>query len=393
MSRFFGALRSRSGADAVRRLAKMQARDGVDGMLNVVKVRRGRRYVKATIGIFLTGGFLTYAFAIAATEAGFFDGSENVFIPLPLTTKMVKQPPYRGSDPEWIEFIRVSKDKELQTAVREKLAAIVLREASHAANILRHAGGGPFSPRRYWMDIDYPYMPPPLYLQSGLSFTPEGKPTIRPRVVERSYSKFMEQTLWPSAVASSVWTIGWASVKMKFNSMAEYLGFESSEPNKQPRTTRNNPRVQAMFEKWAENEKRKDLATRQPDQVRNSDVVSRLPDKVGTSTQSPAGAGKSSPGSDEAKKPMALSLASAHMSVHATLQAVKEKYQRWRRPLLNFPPRGSIMVSGLVELEGPKAWLTFDVIGWFNPKTNNYDMNCLHVSLRRVQKKQQSPAR
>jgi hypothetical protein len=41
-----------------------------------------------------------------------------IFIPFPGTTKQLKPKPYRGSDPEWQEFIKFSKDQKLAQRVR-----------------------------------------------------------------------------------------------------------------------------------------------------------------------------------------------------------------------------------------------------------------------------------
>ena len=41
-----------------------------------------------------------------------------MFIPFPGTTKQLKPKPYRGSDPEWQEFIKFSKDQKLAQRVR-----------------------------------------------------------------------------------------------------------------------------------------------------------------------------------------------------------------------------------------------------------------------------------
>lgn len=40
------------------------------------------------------------------------------FIPFPGTTKQLKPVPYKGSDPEWQEFIKFSKDQNLAKQVR-----------------------------------------------------------------------------------------------------------------------------------------------------------------------------------------------------------------------------------------------------------------------------------
>jgi hypothetical protein len=42
----------------------------------------------------------------------------SFFIPFPGTTKQLEPKPYRGSDPEWQEFIKFSKDQALAKRVR-----------------------------------------------------------------------------------------------------------------------------------------------------------------------------------------------------------------------------------------------------------------------------------
>ena len=41
-----------------------------------------------------------------------------LFIPFPGTTKQLKPVPYRGSDPEWQEYIKFSQDQKLAKRVR-----------------------------------------------------------------------------------------------------------------------------------------------------------------------------------------------------------------------------------------------------------------------------------
>lgn len=43
-----------------------------------------------------------------------------LFLPFPFTTKEVRQPPYKGSDPEWATFIAVNKDQQLQKDIKSK---------------------------------------------------------------------------------------------------------------------------------------------------------------------------------------------------------------------------------------------------------------------------------
>lgn len=41
-----------------------------------------------------------------------------LFLPFPFTTEEVKQPPYRGSDPEWEMFVKVNQDTKLQKEIK-----------------------------------------------------------------------------------------------------------------------------------------------------------------------------------------------------------------------------------------------------------------------------------
>jgi hypothetical protein len=41
-----------------------------------------------------------------------------LFLPFPFTTKEVKQPLYRGSDPEWETFVKVNQDTKLQKEIK-----------------------------------------------------------------------------------------------------------------------------------------------------------------------------------------------------------------------------------------------------------------------------------
>jgi hypothetical protein len=49
------------------------------------------------------------------------EDEDPLFIPFPGTTKQKKPEPYRGSDPEWQEFIKFSKDQALAKSVRGEL--------------------------------------------------------------------------------------------------------------------------------------------------------------------------------------------------------------------------------------------------------------------------------
>lgn len=71
--------------------------------------------------------------------------------------------------------------------------------------------------------------------------------------------------------------------------------------------------------------------------------------------------------------------------------AFKAKMAQTWRPAANYPPRGSIIISGFVELESPKAWIVFDVRAAWDPKTKEFDPRSLYLRTRRLQMRKQAP--
>lgn len=108
-----------------------------------------------------------------------------LFLPFPFMTKLVAQPPYKGSDPEWSTFVAVSRDQQIQKDIKRTLPTCsyspALRSwntAGGLAETIRSAaaknpqyakalGGQNIIIRKYWLDILYPPKPPPKHYMSG----------------------------------------------------------------------------------------------------------------------------------------------------------------------------------------------------------------------------------
>jgi hypothetical protein len=74
-------------------------------------------------------------------------------------------------------------------------------------------------------------------------------------------------------------------------------------------------------------------------------------------------------------------------------KALKQRFVKTWKPKPEVPPRGSIAVSGLIELETAKSYVVIDVIAWWNPKTRSYHDKSMVMRLRRAQMKNQKPFR
>ncbi|KAE8390662.1 hypothetical protein BDV23DRAFT_154598 [Aspergillus alliaceus] len=98
--------------------------------------------------------------------------SDTVFIPLGLP-RLRKGELYAASDPEWQEFVKVSRDREKLQLLRDELASIVQKDASQS-KILSRVLGGPLTVTGFWLVHHFPSRAPPDYRRSGLEFADSG---------------------------------------------------------------------------------------------------------------------------------------------------------------------------------------------------------------------------
>ena len=87
----------------------------------------------------------------------------------------------------------------------------------------------------------------------------------------------------------------------------------------------------------------------------------------------------------------AVKVAQEHTS--GPWQAFKQKLTQSWRPLRDYPPRGSISVSGVIELDTPRARITLDAFAWWDPQTEKFDSRSLVLHFRSIRPKTQNPMR
>ncbi|KAK3937507.1 hypothetical protein QBC46DRAFT_267321 [Diplogelasinospora grovesii] len=334
------------------------------------------------------------------------DELDSLFIPFPLTTRMLEPQPYSGSDPEWREFIKIAKNKELQTKIRQDIANIVLRASSNNP-IIKMRCGKDMKIRRHWMDIDYPYKAPPEYERSGILITETIEWATKP--VDSAIVKLTNRILWPQPLFLSVWAVGTAMMKQSMAGAARYLGFEVEEsasfPNgpvpgsPSPIPPTHSTEIQKALQRIRQQ------ATKRPEEVSDPSAMASAESAPSSGASSPTGkAAKGSEPSSTAAEDAAKSPQSSKekfpgeekvrsMIGSGPWHEFKKKYTQTWKPIRNDPPRGCVAVSGLVELETSKAWVVIDVFAWYNPKTKGFDERSMWMALRRLQYKQQSPMR
>ncbi|KAI1496982.1 hypothetical protein F5X99DRAFT_398393 [Biscogniauxia marginata] len=328
--------------------------------------------------------------------------SEPLFIPFPGTTKMVEPLPYRSTDPEWRTFIKISKDLDRVRAIQNDLAEMVRRAAATHPMFVQRCGKD-ITVGKHWLDVNYPYKPPPTFVRTGLEIDDDSI-SIAEQPVDSLVVFRLQRTLWPSALTISLWSFSGALMKQNALHVAKAFGYE-------PRT---NPfvGVQQTMDRTHQHSKkppsRPDSQTSSsspPTKTQAADGSPMSPvDKSSASSTTArdalgSGAGISGvlptiPNAEPGKPKSAKDIYMVKMTQEHTSgpwETFKRKLAETWRPLKDFPPRGSISVSGLVELHSPRAIITIDVNAWWDPKTETFHARSMNLRLKALRMRKQAP--
>lgn len=298
------------------------------------------------------------------------EDSQPFFIPFPLTTQQLAPQPYRGNSPEWAEFVKFSKDQQAAKRVREDLAQFVLSQATRHP-VLAMKCGKEMKLRRFWLDVDFPQMAPPEFVRSGLEITDDYIAWAQQPVDSLTVLR-QRQALWPTAMAASTWTFTKIMIEDHVKRIANAFGLSTNPP----------PSLEQVLAQHSQ-------------QMKNP-----IPSKDGTQPSLPPALDssksstkdKTSVDGEEGEMNQATK---AMMSLQAhfirPMMAFRAKFGQTWKPVKDFMPRGSILVTGLVEVDAPKAWLVFDVKAAWKPEEKEFDAQSMHIQLRRFQMKKQGP--
>ncbi|KAH8897985.1 hypothetical protein GQ53DRAFT_742795 [Thozetella sp. PMI_491] len=334
---------------------------------------------------------------------------EPFFIPLPFTTQQIDPIPYSGKDPEWQEFIKASKDKEFQQRIRQNLAGIVLNVASTSA-MLTARFGKDLKIRRSWMDVDYPYRPPPEFERAGILIDDEIK--LARQEVDPNIVTLTQRILYPTPLLWASMAFTTTLMKQNANDVAKMFGWEVKQapsifgPGTQPPGAHQQlPAQGSSVQKTLQ--RIREESTRRPEEVKDpAEMVARKTQTEDQQAEKTPGhsASNSSTRTDrpvvshsphEAVTTDRLSSLDRIRSLtgNGPWDAFKGTWAKKFKPTRPHPPRGSFLVSGLVELETSRATIVVDVAAWYNPATKRYDSKSMYLGVRRVQMKTQSPLR
>ncbi|KAI1752232.1 hypothetical protein F4782DRAFT_161494 [Xylaria castorea] len=323
---------------------------------------------------------------------------EPIFIPFPGLTQMIEPLPYRGEDPEWQAYIKVSQDRALLDSIRESLAEIARRAISKHP-VIRSKWGKDADIAKYWLDVQYPYKPPPTFVRQGLSFGGGDGITWAKQPVDTVAVFWTRQALWPSAISFSLWSFTSALMTQNAMNIAKFFGYEAqTDPLATMQQTIE--RIQQQIKK--QSGKPSAVSPPLPSQGRTGDGSTTSPfppvdERAAGSTRTPetmgtgAGVDNAPPTVPKAKDVYTIPTVPGHTS--GPWDSFRKSFIKKWHASPAYPPRGSIRVSGLVEIDTRRAIMTVDCIAWWDPQTKKFDEKTLALSVRAIRPRTQSPLR
>ncbi|KAF2675255.1 hypothetical protein BT63DRAFT_420471 [Microthyrium microscopicum] len=267
----------------------------------------------------------------------------NILLFLPVSwPKLGERTYYRGSDPEWQEYIKISKDKEKQKRVFAALVRYIRESMTEDPKIAHLMGKVDLDKGRHWLDVIFPPGPPRHYEQTGIAISDQYIALSVREVSEAEYHS-ISSLFNPTAAAKSVWSAMNQIVGPPADKIKALFGGESyTPPNNKPFGPPN--------QSGTPGPPMGPVGLFPPVAAPGNAPVPPTP-----------GAGLIGDSQEEALS------AEAAKQIAAKQAEMRKSFMRiFASPRTVDPPRGCIILSGLVECVGSRANATMDVVAAFD---------------------------
>lgn len=247
---------------------------------------------------------------------------------------------------------------------------------------------------------------PELTCCCSLQYDQQGwKWTERP--VDEKTAMRLERVLWPSALGWSIFAFAATCLQQNVREVQKHFGLQPSHQGSPsaPGGGATALSSAAKTEMQRTLHRLRQRTSRRPEEVQD-------PGALGSSQPVDGAGGASGPGANTAPtrpgnqarnapgvaRPGPKELFPGHAWIRSMIgpkpwEAFRMTLAQLWRPVVPHPPKGCVIVTGLVELETPRGWVIIDVLAGFDPTTRNYDGESLRLKVRRIQPRQQSPRR
>ncbi|KAF2468069.1 uncharacterized protein BDR25DRAFT_326858 [Lindgomyces ingoldianus] len=286
---------------------------------------------------------------------------------------------YRGSDPEWQEFIRMAQDRSRMQRIQLELVGIIRDLGSKRRDYIHRLGRIDTQAGTWWIEIKFPDGPPIEFERPGIEISDHLTYRWTTRPVDEFHHQRLNNLLFPKSVANSIYADSKKKAESSWIEFKNLIGWgnkktETKQTTKpqlltHPPTTPNNP---------------------EPQHAGQKSTPSPPPDSPSDSPSPPSPASETRPESSSQppsqKEPTASSTLDnpayerfglalpSPKTLTLDLSTFRQALQREWQPYKIQPPRGTFIVHGLVELMGERAKMTLDVTATYDPSMGKFTM-------------------
>ncbi|KAF2442161.1 hypothetical protein P171DRAFT_417105 [Karstenula rhodostoma CBS 690.94] len=279
---------------------------------------------------------------------------------------------YRGSDPEWQTFVRLAQDRPRVDKIRGELVTTVRDLATKNPRFTFLLGKIDPTKGSIWIEVKFPDGPPLEYERPGIQLTEDLTFRKATQMVDSLHHKKLANVLMPTAVANSVYSDMKMRLHASWLNLRKYAGFEVKQSP-----------VQNMFKGLPPSPGMPTPTTQTP--VAPSTPGAPAAADAEKQAQPPSPSLPTNPTLEK----LGLTLPDPGQAPTMNLAYFRLMLMKYRKPMAIEPPRGTFLVTGLVEIIGEKAKMTLDVTAVYDPNMAKYVM--LNSRARSMTKYKQQP--
>jgi len=286
------------------------------------------------------------------------DDYDDILLFLPTGfSRPSRQTFYKGSDPEWQEFKKIATDRPRAEKIRNELITMMRNIAGKNPSWTTRLGKIDTSKGKAWIELKFPEGPLPQYEQPGLALTEDLEWRKATRPVEDIHHQRLNKLLFPSIVSNALY----ADIKQK--ALLSWKSFKLSVGLEQ------NP---------------KSIPTPVPGSIQPLGVDKSVatgqkkPETTGVAASSPPASAVNTDAADSASslisqqaKELGFILPDPK-NLTLDLSKFQQEIKKTFKPYAQRPPRGSLLVMGLIDVCGDRARITLSVWAWYDPKQGRF---------------------
>jgi hypothetical protein len=297
---------------------------------------------------------------------------------------------YKGSDEEWQEFMRIAPDKERTKRIRMELVSMIRGMAAGNEQYKRRLGNITTNKGNVWIEIKFPDGPPIEYERPGIEITEDLEVRKATRPVPELHHQRINHALLPTAVASSLYADGRVKVARSWSDFRSYMGWEDESTKKNKEALAKILSSQPLYP---------NPNAASPKPTPSTPDSTPTPSATGAPQQQPANPASTptpSPQKEQAISALGgtgldrfLPALPPPTNLTLNLTGFRMNLMKKHKQYTMSPPRGTFIVSGLIEIIGDRARMTLDVSAYYDPKQGKYVF--LKAQLRNITDYRQYP--